>query len=97
MDVLYYFISSLLVGLEGEAEDLESISFEDVAEDLEAFFEGDAEEEGLERRRRRPSRGSSISKRLVKTFTAIIKKLVKKIMSNPKIRAKLLVKRDPKC
>ena len=77
-----------LEGLGSEFEsDLESISAEDVAEDLEAYFEGEAEEEGLERRRRR-RRG--ISKRLVKVFTAIIKRLVKKIMNNPRARAKLL-------
>ena len=75
--------------LEGlEAESMESISLEDVnpesvAESLESLMEG-AEAIGS---RRSPS--SSVNKQLLKTFTIIVKKLVKKIMSNPRTRTKL--------
>jgi len=77
-----------LEDLEAEVEStLENVAFEDVAEDLEAYFEGDAEGESLECRRRRP--GRSVHKRLLKIFMTLIKKLVKKIMNNPKARTKL--------
>ena len=77
-----------LESLESEMESLESISYEDVAEDLEAYFEGDSEEEGLERRRRRrPS--SFVTKRLLKIFVALVKKVVKSIMGNGKARLTL--------
>jgi hypothetical protein len=76
-----------LEALEAEVESLENVAFEDVAEDLEAYFEGDAEGESLERRRRRP--GRSVHKRLLKIFMTLIKKLVKKIMNSPKARTKL--------
>ncbi len=81
--------------LEGlETESLESASLEDVnpesvAESLEGLMEG---MEGMEANgngfaRRSPS--SSVNKQLLKTFTVIVKKLVKKIMSNPRTRGKL--------
>jgi hypothetical protein len=77
-----------LEALEAEVEStLENVSFEDVAEDLEAYFEGDAEGESLERRRRR--RGRSVHKRLLKIFVSLIKTLVKKTMNNPRTRPTL--------
>jgi hypothetical protein len=77
-----------LEALEAEVEStLENVAFEDVAEDLEAYFEGNAEGESLERSRRRP--GKSVHKRLLKIFMTLIKKLVKKIMNSPKARTKL--------
>jgi hypothetical protein len=71
-----------------EAESMESINLEDVnpesvAESLESLMEGE-EANGS---RRSPS--SSVNKQLLKTFTIIVKKLVKKIMSNPRTRTKL--------
>jgi hypothetical protein len=84
--------------LEGlEAESTESVSLEDVnpesvAESLESLMEG-AEANGYGNGypypSPRPSPSSSVNKRLLKTFTIIVKKLVKKIMSNPRTRAKL--------
>jgi hypothetical protein len=68
-------------------EDLETISFEDVAETLEAYFEGESVEEGLERRRRRRRR--SVNKRLLNFFFRAVKKVLKPILRNPKTRAKL--------
>lgn len=75
-----------LEGLESEMESLESISYEDISEDLEAYFEGDAEEEGLERRPRRRRPSSLVTKRLLKIFVALVKKVVKTIMGNGKAR-----------
>lgn len=79
-------IAEDLEGLESEMESLESISYEDVSEDLEAYFEGDAEEEGLERRQRRRRPSSTVTKRLLKTFVALVKKVVKNITDNGKVR-----------
>lgn len=82
-------IAEDLEDLESEMESFESISYENVSEDLEAYFEGGAEEEGLERRgRRRPS--SLVTKRLLKIFVALVKKVVKSVMSNGKARPVLL-------
>ncbi len=80
--------------LEGlETESMESINLEDVkpesvAESLESLMEG-AEANGSRRRPTRPSPSSSVNRQLLKTFTTIVKKLVKKIMSNPRTRTKL--------
>jgi hypothetical protein len=80
--------------LEGlEAESMESISLEDVnpesvAESLESLMEG-MEANGYENSYTRPSPGSSVNKQLLKIFTIIVKKLVKKIMNNPRTRTKL--------
>ncbi|MDZ8032663.1 hypothetical protein [Nostoc sp. DedSLP04] len=80
--------------LEGlETESIESISLEDVnpesvVESLESLMEG-AEANGYGNGYTRPSPSSSVNKQLLKTFTIIVKKLVKKIMSNPRTRAKL--------
>ena len=81
--------------LEGlEAESMESINLEDVnpesvAESLESLMEG-AEANGYgSYTRPRNSPSSSVNKQLLKTFTIIVKKLVKKIMNNSKTRAKL--------
>ncbi len=94
--------------LEGlETESLESASLEDVnpesvAESLEGLMEGMEGMEGIEANgngfARRRSPGSSVNKQLLKTFTVIVKKLVKKIMSNPKTRTKLqaAVRKGPK-
>jgi hypothetical protein len=81
-----------LESLEAEMEgDLETISFEAVAETLEVYFEGDVAE-GLERRRRKPrQRRRTANKRLLKLFVGMVKKAVKRILSNPKTRAKLQV------
>jgi hypothetical protein len=83
-----------------EFESTESLSLEDVdpesvAESLESFMEGEESNgygstpygSGSGRNRRSP--GRSVSRQLVKSFTIIIQRLVKKIMSNPKTRAKL--------
>ncbi|WDD36523.1 hypothetical protein PQG02_35880 (plasmid) [Nostoc sp. UHCC 0926] len=80
--------------LEGlETESIENISLEDVnpesvVESLESLMEG-AEANGYGNGYTRPSPSSSVNKQLLKTFTIIVKKLVKKIMSNPRTRAKL--------
>ena len=80
--------------LEGlEAETTQSVSLEDVnpervAESLESLMEG-VEANGYGNGSTRPSPSSSVNKQLLKTFTIIVKKLVKKIMSNPRTRAKL--------
>jgi len=83
------FLAEDLEGLESEMESLESISYEDISEDLEAYFEGDAEEEGLERRPRRRRPSSLVTKRLLKIFVALVKKAVKSIMGNGKMRLTL--------
>ena len=82
-----------LESLEAEMEeDLETISFEDVAETLEVYFAEEFAAEGLERRRRKPrQRRRSANKRLLKLFVGMVKKAVKRILSNPKTRAKLQV------
>jgi hypothetical protein len=80
--------------LEGlEAESTESVSLEDVnpesvAESLESLMEG-VEANGYGNGYTRPSPSSYVNKQLLKTFTIIVKKLVKKIMSNPRTRTKL--------
>jgi hypothetical protein len=80
--------------LEGlEAESMESINLEDVnpesvAESLEGLMEG-VEANGYENSYSRPSPSGHVNKQLLKTFTIIVKKLVKKIMNNPRTRAKL--------
>jgi hypothetical protein len=78
-----------------EAESMESINLEDinpesVAESLESLMEGE-ETNGYSNSYTRPSptSSSSVNKQLLKTFTIIIKKLCKKITSNPRTRAKL--------
>lgn len=76
--------------LEGlEAESTESISLEDVnpesvAESLESLME-EAESNG----NTSLNQSKIANKQLLKTFTIIVKKLVKKSMSNAKTRAKL--------
>ncbi len=80
--------------LEGfEAESMESISLEDVeaesvAESLESMMEG-AEANGYGNGYTRRSPSSYANRQLLKTFTIIVKKLVKKIMRNTRTRAKL--------
>jgi hypothetical protein len=71
-----------------EGTSLEDVKPESVAESVEGLMEG-AEVNGYGNSYTRPSPGSSVNKQLLKTFTIIIKKLVKKIMSNPRTRAKL--------
>jgi hypothetical protein len=76
-----------------EAESVEGASLEDIrpesiAKSLSGLMEGaEAYSYGNGYNRRSPS--SSVNKQLLKTFTIIIKKLVKKIISNPRTRAKL--------
>ena len=77
-----------------EAESTESVSLEDVnpesvAESLESLMEGEEANGSGNGYTRRPSPSSSVNKQLLKTFTIIVKKLVKKIMNNPRTRAKL--------
>jgi len=77
-----------LESLNAEIEaDLEAISLEDLAETLEAYFEGEFVAAGLERRRRRRRR--SANKRLLKLFVGMVKKAVKRILNNPRTRTKL--------
>ncbi|BAY95687.1 MULTISPECIES: hypothetical protein [unclassified Tolypothrix] len=74
-------VESLEAGIESQLEEtLESVSTESVAEDVEAYMEGDIE-------RRNPN--SYVIRQLTKVFTALIKNAVKNITSNPKTRAKL--------
>ncbi len=83
------------IEFESFAEDMEA-EFESF-ENFESFegFEG-FEASGLNGSRRRPlrptrprrNRGGSVNKRLLKTFTSIIKTVVKKITTNPKTRTK---------
>lgn len=82
-----------LESLEAEIEgDLETIAFEDVAETLEAYFEGESVGEALERRRRRRRRRRrSVNQRLLNVFFKAVKKVLKPILRNPKTRAKLQV------
>jgi hypothetical protein len=84
-----------------EAESMESVSLEDlnpesVAESLESLMAGTGAN-GYGNSYPYPntslspstSPSSSVNKHLLKTFIIIVKKLVKKIMSNPRTRAKL--------
>ena len=75
-----------------EAESIENINLEDVnpesiAESLEISMEG--EEAEAYGGYTRPSAGRTVNKRLLKTFTSLVKKLIKKIMSNPRTRTRL--------
>ncbi len=77
-----------------EAESMESISLEDVkpesvAESLESLMEGAEGAEANGYGYTRPSPTSYVNKQLLKTFTIIVKKLVRKIISCPRTRAKL--------
>jgi hypothetical protein len=79
-----------------ETESMESINLEDVnpesvAESLESLMEGQ-EATGYGNgygSYTRPSPSIYVNRQLLKTFTIIIKKLVKKIMRNPRTRVKL--------
>ncbi len=71
-----------------ESTNLEDVNPESVAESLESLMEGEeAYGYGNGYTRRSPSR--TANRQLLKTFTTIVKKLVKKIMRNPRSRAKL--------
>lgn len=73
-----------LEGLESLLEEnLESVSVEDVAEDVEEYMEY-MEEESVGY-----GATSSVTRRLSKIFTSLIKKAVKKITMNPVTRGKL--------
>lgn len=75
---------------EDTATSLEDISPNSVAESLEGVMEGLEELESSRNgytTRRTPI--SQVNKQLLKTFTVIVKKLVKKIKSNPRTRIKL--------
>ena len=77
-----------------ESLNLEDVKPEDVAESLESLMEGveangNGNGNGYSNGRTRLSPSSSTNKQLLKTFTIIVKKLIKKITSNPKTRAKL--------
>ncbi len=69
-----------------EGTSLEDVKPESVAESLESL---ESLMEGTEARYIPRSPSSYVHRQLVKTFTIIIKKLVKKIMRNPRTRAKL--------
>ncbi|WDD36527.1 hypothetical protein PQG02_35900 (plasmid) [Nostoc sp. UHCC 0926] len=57
------FVPEELEAIETErVPDLDSIAFEDIAKDLEAYFEGNIEQAGLEGRGRSPSRSPSPSR-----------------------------------
>jgi hypothetical protein len=79
-----------------ETESMESINLEDVnpesiAESLESLMEGE-EATGYGNSYgsyTSPSLNRYVNRQLLKTFTVIVKKLVKKIMSNPRTRTKL--------
>jgi len=75
-----------------ESMNLEDVKPESVAESLESFMEGveaNGYSNGSTSRRPNTSPSSSSNKQLLKTFTVIVKALIKKITSNPKTRAKL--------
>ena len=75
-----------------ESMNLEDVKPESVAESLESLMEGveaNGYSNGNGSTSRRPSPSSSTNKHLLKTFTVIVKTLIKKITSNPKTRAKL--------
>ena len=79
--------------MESMESNLEDVKPEAVAESLESLMEG-VEANGYRngyssnsQTRRSPS--SSTNKQLLKTFTVIVKTLIKKITSNPKTRTKL--------
>ncbi|WP_445173466.1 hypothetical protein [Microcoleus sp.] len=73
-----------------ESMNLEDVKPESVAESLESLMEGvEANGHSNGSTSRRPSPSSSSNKQLLKTFTVIVKTLIKKITSNPKTRAKL--------
>jgi hypothetical protein len=78
---------------EDTATGLEDVNVTSVAESLEGLMEGLEEMEAPRNgsTRRTPSRtpSSYVNNQLLKTFTIIIKKLVKKIKSNPRTRPKL--------
>lgn len=86
--------TEMMESIEAElAEDtaigLEDVNINSVAESLEGLMEG---LEGMEASRNGSTRrtpSSYVNKQLLKTFTIIIKKLVKKIKSNPRTRPKL--------
>jgi len=69
-----------------EGTSWEDVKAESVVESLEGLMEG-AQAYGYGYTRRSPS--SYVNKQLLKTFTIIVKKLVKKIKSNSRTRAKL--------
>ncbi len=69
-----------------EGTSLEDVKPESVAESLESL---ESLMEGTEARYIPRSPSSHVNKQLVKTFTIIIKKLVKKIMRNSRTRTKL--------
>jgi hypothetical protein len=92
------FVTADLKGIGTESmESMESINLEDVkpesvAESLEIWMEGveaNGYSNGSTSRRPNTSPSSSSNKQLLKTFTVIVKALIKKITSNPKTRAKL--------
>lgn len=85
------FATEDLEGLETESTEsinLEDVNPESVAESLESLMEG-AEANSYGTSLTRPSSSSFVNKQLLKVFTIIVKKLVKKIMNNPRTRAKL--------
>lgn len=97
------FATEDLEGIETESMEsmeasLEDVKPEAVAESLESLMEGveaNGYSNGYGKSRTSPS--SSTNKQLLKTFTVIVKKLVSKIMSNPKTRTKLqaAIKKGP--
>jgi hypothetical protein len=75
-----------------ESMNLEDVKPESVAESLEGLMEGveaNGYSNGSTSRPPYPNPSSSTNKHLLKTFTVIVKTLIKKILSNPKTRAKL--------
>lgn len=74
-----------------ESMNLEDVKPESVVESLESLMEGVESTNGYSNgsTTRRPSPSSSSNKHLLKTFTVIVKTLIKKITSNPKTRTKL--------
>ncbi|MFB8788290.1 MAG: hypothetical protein U7123_05440 [Potamolinea sp.] len=71
-----------------EGSNLEDVNSESVAESLESLMEG-VEANGYGNGNTSFNQSKIVNKQLLKTFTIIVKKLVKKSMSNAKTRAKL--------
>jgi len=89
-----------LEGIESELEqNLDNISFEDVADELAEAFEGGELGEFAERlsERRRSRRTAMVQRRLLRLFVILHKRAIRRVLSNPRTRAKLIAayRRNP--
>jgi len=88
-----------LEGIESELEqNLDNISYEDVADELEDMFEGDLGEFAERVAERRRSRKTAmVQRRLLRLFVILHRRAIRRILSNPRTRAKLIAayRRNP--